>query len=370
MRGTFRRVEERGGVGPERGRIRREPLGGNLPRFRAWLLPLAILLLLPMAALPAGGQQDVVAGARREGRVVVYGTMATDNFDVVARIFRGRYGVEAEYWRAAPDRLLDRVLSEVRTRRVLFDVVIGPSYALRFLKKQGVLAKYESPSYELFPRTSRDPEGLLSPPYRVTPVGIVFNTRLVPREQAPKSYLDLTDPRWQGRIGMADPTFSIFSATWLVNLRRYLGPQWQGFVERLAQNVGALEESTLTVVSKVGAGEQPVGISHLNFMYLLLKQGAPLDYVRTDPVLADGQLAAVGREAPHPNAARLFIETLMSRASMHALAAAGEFVLVPGIHPPLADAEKLRIVVMEDLDESGYARFRQEFGTLFRGRRR
>lgn len=70
----------------------------------------------------------MAAAARREGRVVVYGAMAADNFDVVARIFRGRYGVEAEYWRAAPDRLLDRVLSEVRTRRGLFDVVIGPSY--------------------------------------------------------------------------------------------------------------------------------------------------------------------------------------------------------------------------------------------------
>jgi iron(III) transport system substrate-binding protein len=78
----------------------------------------------------------------------------------------------------------------------------------------------------------------------------------------------------------------------------------------------------------------------------------------------------VGRNAPHPNAARLFVDTLTSRAGLLALAQAGEFVLVPGIYPPVRDADRLKLVVMEDLDEEGYAQIRQEFGALFRGRRR
>jgi len=332
-----------------------------------WVL---LALVLVLAVQPALGQRDPVTAARAEGRVVVYGTMAADNFDVIARIFRGRYGVEAEYWRAAPDRVLDRALSEVRARRVLFDVVIGPSYAVRLLKREGALARYTSSSYEAFPRATWDREGVLSPPYRVTPVGVVFNTRLVRLEEAPRTYLDLLDPRWRGKIGMADPTFSIFSAGWLVNLKRYLGARWRSFVEGLAANVGSLEESTLTVASKVAAGEQPVGISHLNFMYLLARQGAPLDYVPMEPILADAQVAAVAREAPHPQAARLFVDTLTSRAGLLALAQAGEFVVVPGIYPPVRGADKLKVVVMEDLDERAYAQFREEFGALFRGRRR
>lgn len=339
-------------------------------RSTRWLAGVLVVALLAAGVLPTHAQGDVASAARAEGRVVVYGTMAADNFDVIARIFKGRYGVEAEYWRAAPDRVLDRVLSEVRARRVMFDVVIGPSYALRLLKRQGAFARYTSPSYELFPRASWDKDGVFSPPYRVTPVGIVYNTRAVRAEEAPRSYLDLTEPRWRGRIGMADPTLSVFSAAWLVNLRKYLGPRWREFVERLADNLGALEESTLTVVSKVAAGEQPVGISHLNFMYILARGGAPVDYVRVEPILADAQLAAVAREAPHPNAARLFVDTLTSRAGLLALARAGEFVLVPGIYPPIRDAERLKVVVMEDLDEEAYARFRQDFGSLFRGRRR
>lgn len=253
---------------------------------------------------------------------------------------------------------------------MLFDVVIGPSYAVRLLKREGVLTRYTSPSYEAFPRGTWDRDAVLSPPYRVTPVGVIFNTRRVRSEELPRTYLDLLDGRWRGKIAMADPTFSIFSAGWLVNLRQYLGGRWRSFVEGLAANVGALEESTLTVASKVGAGEQPIGIAHLNFMYLLARQGAPLDYVPTDPILADAQVAAIARDAPHPNAARLFVDTLTSRAGLLALAQAGEFVVVPGIYPPVKGADRLRIVVMEDLDERGYAQFREEFGALFRGRRR
>lgn len=339
-------------------------------RTGVWTSGLVLFVLVCLATGPTSAQADRVSAARAEGRVVVYGTMAADNFDVIARIFRGRYGVEAEYWRTAPDRVLDRVLSEVRARRVMFDVVIGPSYALRLLKRQAAFARYTSPSYELFPRATWDKDGVFSPPYRVTPVGIVYNTRLLRREEAPRSYLDLTDPRWRGRIGMAAPTLSVFSAGWLVNLRKVLGARWREFVERLAENVGALEESTLTVVSKVAAGEQAVGISHLNFMYILARGGAPVDYVRTEPILADAQLAAVAQEASHPQAARLFVDTLTSRAGLLALAQAGEFVLVPGIYPPIRDADRLRLVVMKDLVEEAYARFRQECGNLFRGRRR
>ena len=337
---------------------------------RVVLVGITLLLVAGGGAERAGAQADATAAARAEGRVVVYGTMAADNFDVIARIFAGRTGVQAEYWRAAPDRLLDRVLSEVRARRPAFDVVLGPSYALRLLKREGAFARYASPSYEQFPRASWDRDGVLSPPYRVTPIGIVFNTRLLRREEAPRGYLELAEPRWRGKIGMADPTLSIFSATWLVNLRPYLRDRWTGFVQGLAENVGSLEESTLTVVSKVAAGEVPLGIAHLNFMYILARGGAPVDYVRTDPILADAHLTAVGREAPHPNAARLFVDTLTSRAGLLALARAGEFVVVTGIHPPIQDAERLRVVIMEDLDEARYAQFRQEFGRLFRGGRR
>lgn len=332
-------------------------------RWMAW----AILLLLAVGAGLAQDDPRVLA-ARREGRVVVYGTMPADNFEVLAKIYEGRFGVPVEYWRAPPDRLVDRALAEFRTGRALFDVVIAPSPVMRILKQQGAFASYASAAYEPFPATGRDRDGVLSPPYRLNLYTALFNSRLVRPADAPRSYADLLDPRWRGRLVLADPTLNLGSAQWLLNLRRVLGGGWRGFVERLAAQVGGLEESILTIPSKVVAGEYGLGIALLSYVHLFGRQGAPIDYVRLDPMLAEAHHAAVASRAPHPQAARLFVDTLMSRAALLALAQAGEFVLLPGIYPPIRDAERLRVMVMEDYDEDTYRRAREEWAPLFRRR--
>ncbi len=233
----------------------------------------------------AQGPSEVVALARREGRVVVYGSMESDIFEVVRRIYEGRYGVPVEYWRAPNTRVLDRVLTEVRTGRTGFDVVLTNAAAMKLMKERGAFTRYSSPSYELFPRSAYDPDGVLSPAYRLTPVSILYNTRLLRPPEVPRSLLDLADSRWRNRILMADPTVNIIPASWLLNLRRHLGAQWRTFVERLATHA-ALVESVLEVAQKVVAGEYPIGISFVKYVHLFGKEGAPLDYVRLNPVLA------------------------------------------------------------------------------------
>lgn len=329
---------------------------------------LTVLVVL-VGALPGFGQGDPrVPVARREGRVVVYGTMPADNFEVLAKIYEGRYGVPVEYWRAPPDRLVDRALAESRAGRALFDVVIAPSPVMRILKQQGIFAPYTSPAYEPFPAASQDRDGVLSPPYRLNLYTALYNPRLVRASEAPRTYGDLLDPRWRGRLVLADPTLNLGSAQWLPNLRRVLRAEWRGFVERLAAQAGGLEESILTIPSKVVAGEHALGIALLSYVHLFGRQGAPIDYVRLDPMLAEAHHAAVGTRAPHPQAARLFVDTLMSRAALLALAQAGEFVLLPGIYPPIRDADRLRVTVMEDYDEETYRRAREEWAPLFRRR--
>ncbi len=273
-----------------------------------------------------------------------------------------------EYWRAPPDRLVDRALSEFRAGRVLFDVIIAPSPPMKILKREGAFAAYASPAYEAFPAASRDRDGILSPPYRLNLYTALFNTRLVRLPEAPRRYADLLDPRWRGRILMADPTLNLGSAQWLLNLRRVLRAEWRSFVERLAAQAGGLEESILTIPSRVVAGEYALGIALLSYVHIFGQQGAPLDYARLDPMLAEAHHVAVSSRAPHPQAGRLFVDTLMSRAALLALAQAGEYVVLPGVYPPIRDVEKLRVLVMEDYDDETYRRAREEFGTFFRRR--
>ncbi len=332
-------------------------------RFRA-LQAWAVVLVLAAAA-SAQAPPEVVASARREGRVVVYGSLEADAFDVVRKVYEQRYGVSVEYWRAASTRILDRALAEHRSGRALFDVVLTNSGPMKILKAQGVFQRYVSPSYEDFPAASRDRDGVLSPSYRMVVISVLYNTRLVRPQEAPRTYADVLDPRWRGKVVMPDPTLHTTTATWLVNLRRVLGDQWRPFVERLGQQV-ELVESFLPVVHKLVAGEYALGITYVKYVRQFSE--APLDYVRLNPVLADAHLVALARNAPHPNAGKLLIDTLTSRAGLHALARTGEFVLVPGIYPPIRDADKLRVLLMDDLDEQEFRRARDELGPLFRRR--
>ncbi|MDQ7801255.1 MAG: substrate-binding domain-containing protein [Armatimonadota bacterium] len=333
-------------------------------RLRLAVQVCAVVLGVAVAA-SAQAPPDVVAAARREGRVVVYGSLEADAFDVIRKIYEQRYGVPVEYWRAASTRVLDRALAEHRSGRGLFDVVLTNAGPMRILKAQGVFQKYVSPTYEDFPPATRDRDGILSPSYRMVVISVLYNTRLVRPEEAPRTYADLLDPKWRGKMVMPDPTLHTTTATWLVNLRRVLGAQWRPFVERLGQQVG-LVESFLPVVQKLVAGEYALGITYVKYVKQFSE--APLDYVRLNPVLADAHLVGLARNAPHPNAGKLLIDTLTSRAGLHALAQTGEFVLVPGIYPPIKDADKLRVVLMEDLDEQEFRKARDELGPLFRRR--
>ncbi len=331
----------------------------------------ALVVLYVTAAVvfasPAGfAQADLVAAAKREGRLVLYGSLTT--LDVVNKIFESRYGIPVEYWRAASTRVLDRVLNEVRVGRPQFDVVQTNSSPMMVLREAGAFARYPSPSYDMFGRATRDPQALVSPQFLVIPVGIVYNTRLVRAEEAPRSLTDLLDPKWKGKVVMADPTLHTTTAQWLMELRRVLGGQWRPFLEQLAGQVGAYVESFIPVADRLVRGEFPVGLTYIRYVYQFGKEGAPLDYARLPVFLADGHRIALGARAARPNAGKLYIETLLSRAGLLALAQDGDFVSLPGVYPPLKDAEKLRIVTMQDYDEAALTRAREELGRIFRRR--
>ncbi len=327
----------------------------------AWVAGVVLLIL----AVPAAqSQTDLLSAAKQEGRVVVYGSMESDIFEVIKKIFEGRYGVPVDYFRSASNAVMDRVLTESRAGRPQYDVVLTNRSPMLILKTAGIFGRYVSASYDSYPSATRDAEGVLSPSYRQVVVSILYNTRLVKAEEAPKTLADLLDPKWKGKIVMPDPNVHTTTAVWLANLERVMGAQYRPFVERLAGQV-TLAESFLPVAQKVIVGEFPLGITYVKYVYVFGSEGAPLDYVRLDPVLAEAHHVAVSAKAPHPNAARLFVDVFTSRLGLLALARAGEFVLMPGVYPPIKDADKLRIILMNDLSEQDLKQFRDQVGSIF-----
>lgn len=333
-------------------------------RFRQ--MPWASLVtILAIGGSGVQAQDDAIAMAKREGRVVVYGSLERDEFAVMQKLYEAKYGIPVEYFRAAANRVLDRVLTEVRAGKPRFDVVLNTRSEMLIMKTEGAFAGYVSPSYDAFPGASRDKEGVLSPPYRVVVVSILYNTRLLKPDEAPKTLGDLLATKWKGKVVMPDPTLHTTTTIWLFNLQKVLGAQWRPFAEGLARQV-TLVDSFIPSAQKVIAGEFPVGIAYVKFVYVFGRDGAPLDYVRLTPVLGEVHHVALGARASHPNAGRFFIDLFTSRLGLRALAQAGEFVLVPGVYPPVKDADKLRVVLMETLDTEGLTRWKEEFRKIFR----
>ncbi len=332
--------------------------------MRTTLVWIVAAVLATLSVPTVKGQSDLVSAAKKEGGVVVYGSVETDIFEVIRKIFEAKYGIPVDYWRAATNQVADRALTEARSGKPLYDVVLTNRSPMLIMKGDGLFARYISPSYEVFPPASQDRDGILSPSYRMVVVSILYNTRLVKAEEAPQSLMDLLDPKWKGKIAFPDPNVHTTTAVWLANLERVMGAQWRPFIERFASQV-VLVESFLPVVQRVTTGETPLGITYVKYVYSFGSEGAPLDYVRLNPVLAEAHHVAVAAKAPHPNAARVFVDLFTSRLGLLALARSGEFVLVPGVYPPIKDAEKLRIVLMDELDDQALKRFRDQYGPLF-----
>src|SRR5215470_17133650 len=173
-----------------------------------WVPAIAVVLVTThvCGAQAQEVSKELLDGAKREGKLTIYGSPETEIMQAAQHAFEAKYGIKTEYWRASSTKVMDRVLTEVRTGRPLYDVVLTNATPMRILKQEGVFARYEPPSAARFPPKVQDPDGVLSPPYRIVVVGVLYNTRLVKAEEVPKSLQDLLDPKWKGKIVMPDPT--------------------------------------------------------------------------------------------------------------------------------------------------------------------
>src|SRR5512140_598746 len=142
------------------------------------LIIVALVTLGFAVGSPASGQSLDVDAAKKEGKVVIYGTIVPQVMNVIERGFQAKYGIKTEYWRADATKVIDRVLNEWRSGRPAFDVVTGARGAIALGKQDNVYAKFTPPAASKFPAKYKDPDGQLTA-WRVTPVGVLYNTEMV-----------------------------------------------------------------------------------------------------------------------------------------------------------------------------------------------
>ena len=317
-------------------------------------------------SVPQASAQDakLVEAAKKEGKAVAYGSLESDTVAAISKAFQKKTGIEMEYWRASATKVMDRALTEYRAGKPLFDVILTNDNPLQIMHKEGIFAKYDSPSAKDFPKDAIDPN--LGPRYRNVIIGVVYNKSIIKPADAPKSLEDLLKPQYKGKLVMPDPTQHTTTTQWVASLFKIMGKEKADkYIRDLAAMKPILVESLLPAAERVTTGETPIAITYVKYAFIFGQKGAPMDYVRLGKMLGDGHYAPLSNKAPHPNAGKAFIDYFLGEESMTIMAKMGEFVNRKGVYPPLPDADKIQFVEMLDLDKKTFAEKKKEYTKIF-----
>ena len=287
--------------------------------MRAFLAALCLsLAAIPAAAQPAknddvyryaGADREarLLSRARQEGSVVLYTSLAPTESKPLAEAFEKKYGVKVELWRALSDKVLQRVVTEGQANRHTVDVVETNGPEMEAIAQEKLLAEVNSPFIADLPQDGV-PSHRLWYPDRLNFFVVGYNTQKVKREELPKTYDGFLDPKWKGRIGL-----EATDSEWMAALVKKGGATGLDFMRKLAAMKPDVRKGHVLLAQLVATGEIPVGLTLYNAnVESLKKKGAPIDFVPVQPVVARPQGIGVARQAPHPAAALLFVDFVLS----------------------------------------------------------
>ena len=273
--------------------------------------------------------------------------------------FNATHDIEGVYTRISTSKYLATVLTEFSAGKLQADVLQSPLPIMQMLKEKGVLAPYRSPAAAGYPDWATADDTIVQ--FGIEYVAPIYNTELVKPEDVPTRYEDLTDPKWYNKMVMPDPSSHATTISWLVGLKdaNIFGSDeaWMEFVEGLAANKPMFVRSFGPTPAPIESGEKLLGISMPK--YIISKAPAPLDWARVDTLLGTPRGIAIAANSDDPEAAKAFVDYWLSRKAMQLLAdKVGEYVLAPGVFPPIdgmseANVRPIRVLSDEEIREWG-----------------
>lgn len=326
-----------------------------------------VALGIALAAPRASAQQPNIDAAKQEGKVIVYGAQVPQAMKSLHAAFEKKYGIKVDYWRGSSTQVSERALTEWRAGKPGFDVIEGNRGVQLIMRDEGLFQKYIPPSSEKFPAKFKEKDGMITP-WRALPISILYNTDLVKAADVPKTFDELLNPKWTGKLTMPDPTRHTTTAQFLWNLEKFKGDKWLDFVKALAKQKPLLVESLAPVTTTIIKGEAPVGITYIKYVK---QYKGPVGYVLMDKYLTDPNYMSLSAKTARPNAARLYLDFVCSADGQKAAADEGEFPMLPGIVPPIKDAEKVvpNMVFMDNPSEDEFKKLMSgTFRDIFFGR--
>ena len=327
------------------------------------LLFAAVIGVLPPMNLHASGSEAVLEGARKEGKLVVYTSMTVDQAQKLNNAFSAKYPfIQIGMFRAVGERLLTKIMTEAQAGRYEFDVVQSAETQAYFLKKKNLLGKYLPAEAKHLHKGFFDSEGYWSAVYMMPNV-IGYNARMVKRNEVPRSDEDFLNPKWKGKIGMDHTKPEWFA--W--KLKRMGEEKGMAYMKKLGAQEFRLYAGLTIITNLLAAGEFPLVLNtYVHNAEDAKRKGAPVDWVAQEPVFTKFQPIGVGARAAHPNAAKLFVDFMLSEEGQKIIASFGRVPTRIGVPTAVQGIDKLNFVVDDisagDDFNKNYELFRNVFG--------
>jgi iron(III) transport system substrate-binding protein len=292
-------------------------------KARTILANVLMFFFFPCVSYSQSTDPKIIEAAKEEGEIIWYTSMAVDQSQVLMNAFNKKYpAIKPVLVRLGGGALMNRVLTETRAALFGFDVVGGRGEMIQIFKERGIIASYLSPETRQIDADLFDKQGFWYVHY-VVPWALGYNTQQVKKEEVPKTYEALLDPKWKGgKISMDTEGYLV-----LQGLMTALGREKAiDYMKKLAAQEPTLSRGNTERSALASAGQYPLIMAYAHTLEREKFKGAPIEWVPLEPAVVEIDPQMIGVKSPHPNAARLFMDYILSREGQELLV---EFQRIP-----------------------------------------
>ena len=289
--------------------------------------------MLVAAASAAAQERDArfLERARQEGSLSLYTSMQLVDSRPLTEAFEKKHGIKVQLWRASGEKVVQRVVTEARGGRHEVDVIETDGAQMEILHRERRLAPFSSPSTADIP-ASLLPAHRAYVPTRLSLYVMAFNTDKVPPAQAPATYEELLQPKWAGRIAV-----EAADVAWFAAVAKAMGEaEGLAYFRKLAATRPGVRSGHTLMAELVAAGEIDIALdAHVQGVARLKEKGAPIEWRALQPAFGQPSSVGIAARAPHPHAAMLFADFILSRQGQEIIKARNRVPSNAAVDSPL-----------------------------------